>query len=102
MNSPIERSRVKILTPLPRVRQKNVDEEYKQYPDATKLFPGCNVFSKQLTPLVSESSKEQTASGSSVKIPKIVPVGIPASTFELQRICLPFLQLTHHHQTVWF
>ena len=43
MTLPIFLSSVNILTPFPNVRQNDTELEYKQYPAATKLVPGCNV-----------------------------------------------------------
>lgn len=86
-NSPIVSSSVNPYVPAPSVNTKNVDEEYKQYAAATKLVPGCRVFARhRFSCLVRSSSK---ASGSILQvsscsyIPIIVPVGMPASTFEL-------------------
>jgi hypothetical protein len=44
INSPSEGSRVKQLTscPIPRVRTKQHEEPYRQYPEATILRPVCD------------------------------------------------------------
>mmetsp|Transcript_117525 Transcript_117525/g.332499 ORF Transcript_117525/g.332499 Transcript_117525/m.332499 type:complete len:213 (+) Transcript_117525:80-718(+) len=87
-NSPKDVSSVKPTQPPPTVMTSSVEHEYNTYPAATSSLPGCSVPAKHcasLTPISERSNGKSHVSPSdgSLKMPKIVPTAMPASTLLL-------------------
>mmetsp|Transcript_33375 Transcript_33375/g.56031 ORF Transcript_33375/g.56031 Transcript_33375/m.56031 type:complete len:210 (+) Transcript_33375:682-1311(+) len=80
-NSPIDGSSVKPCTPSPIDKTITVEDEYMQYPAATRFFAGARFrnSSARASSSSTSSPKSTRHSSSSLKIPNIVPVTIPTS-----------------------